>query len=263
VESSHEEAIISAAVAAGIIASSSESDQIPLPGDWASGLQERVQLNVNVRRDLSRGVEEMFGDAIQRVADDISEAIDEGVSGEMNATDVVSNVVTGVLNTGESDFNFKNSIHEFRRIVSHEVASVADETGKTLAAMNPAVDLVRWELSGRHHLLSSSPDVCDILSIQNLYGYGSGLYHPSVVPSLPHPHCECRQRVVLKEETSEWFSGGSREVPDKPSFDESTIADLMDRSDAGNRSITDNHVSNQMGLMERVLGAVHENPRGL
>jgi broad-specificity NMP kinase len=143
-----------------------------------------------------------------------------------------------------------------KRIISHEVASVADETSKTLTALNPAVGYVEWNLSPRH----PAPDVCDVLATQDLYGAGPGVYPTAVVPSLPHPHCLCNTRAIVRS-PSEWTT--ENEVPDEPDIDENAVRELMEEvREEGQRSITDAHVSSQTEALQEILSQVHENPRG-
>jgi len=286
----HEEALIAAALAAGLFGSEDEArQQVPPVGQWAPRFRERVRLHIQVRRGLSDdmdpegyitrivssvgseidsaigaatgesgGVEEAAQKTASEVARDIGAAIaDDDLSGALDS------VGLGALVDEDSSFDLQSAKQlgsNLRRVISHEVAHVADEAGKTLAALNPAVKYSVWELSARHHTLESSPDVCDVLANADLYGHGEGVYPKSVVPSLPHPHCECRQRVVLKD-PSDWFGGDDRPVPDEPDIGEAAVRDLMDDMD-GERTVTGSHVANQSDMLRRVLSAVHENPRG-
>ena len=177
-------------------------------------------------------------------------------------SDALSEIGQEGLVTEDSDFSLSSAAQLYRntkRIISHEVAAYADEVGKTLTALNPAVAFVRWELSARHDTLSSSPDVCDVISELDPYGYGEGLWHKKTVPQIPHPHCECRQSVVLKD-PSEW--GSSRDIPDEPDVQEAQVRNLMEGIE-GERAVTDAHVSSQTETLRNVVSAVHENPRGL
>lgn len=286
----HEEALIAAAVAAGLYASLPEArEQLPPVSEWAPRFRERISMHIQVRRGLDEdltpegyitrilssvgseidsaigsamgkrgGVEEAAQKTVSEVVRDIGAALADD-----DLSDALDSVGLGALVGEDSSFDMEGARQlgsNLRRVISHEVAHVADEAGKTLAALNPAVDLVQWELSARHHALSSSPDVCDVLATADLYGYGAGVYHPATVPSLPHPHCECRQSTILKP-VSEWFSGESREIPDQPDLQYGRVRSMMEDAE-GDRSLTQGYLETTQDEMRRVIGAVHENPRG-
>lgn len=286
----HEEALIAAAIAAGLFGSEEEArEQVPPIGEWAPRFRERIRINIQVRRGLSDDMEpeayitrilssvgseidsaigaatgESGGveEAAQRTASEVARDIGAAIADD-DLSEALDSVGLGALVDEKSSFDLQGAKQlgsNLRRVISHEVASVADEAGKTLSALNPAVDLVRWELSARHHTLASSPDICDVLANADLYGYGDGVYHPATVPSLPHPHCECRQSTILKP-VSEWFSGDDREIPHEPYVPDDDVRGLMDGMD-GDRTVTEAHVVNQSDMLRRVLSAVHENPRG-
>jgi hypothetical protein len=288
--SAHEEALTAAAVAAGLYALMGEAEeQVPGVGQWAPDFRERIRIHIQVRRGLDEdmtpegyitrilssvgseidsaigsamgergGVEEAAQRTAAEVARDIGAAIaDDDLRGALDS------VGLGALVDEDSVFDLQSARQlgsNLRRVISHEVAHVADEAGKTLAALNPAVDLVRWELSARHPTLSSSPDICDVLATADLYGYGAGLYHPATVPALPHPHCECSIETVLKD-VSEWFSGDSREVPGEPDLKYGRVRSMMEEAE-GERSLTQDYLERTQNDMRRVLSAVHDNLRG-
>ena len=148
--------------------------------------------------------------------------------------------------------------NNMKRLVAHEIASAADEAGKQLAAQSPVVDLVRWTLSSRHHALESSPDACDVLAQADLYGWGPGLYHPSTVPALPHPWCECRIEVTTKRPSQRPTGSEEREVPDRP--EDVPVQTIMEETD-GERTVTEAHAEAQREMIDRALRMGHENER--
>jgi hypothetical protein len=265
----HEAAIL-AAIA--LIPGTSE-DEAPLPNNYASG----ETFNINARRPVSESTGEIIDRIISSVGNDISDSIDEA-SGSKTISETVKNITAAVadndlsgaleevgqgdLVSEDSDFSM-DSLSELynntKRVLSHEAAVSADETGKSLVALNPAVDFAKWELSFRHNTLSSSPDVCDVFASIDPYGYGEGVWHKKTIPSLPHPHCECRQSVILAD-PSDW--GSSREVPDEPSFSKDAIEGLMEDVE-GKRTVTEAHVDNQSSLLKELVSKAHENPRGI
>lgn len=94
-------------------------------------------------------------------------------------------------------------LSDARRIAVTEPNTAYHEANVQGMIQSPVVDLSKWNTSGRHDGLHSAPDVCDVLEDADLYGYGPGVYHKSVVPSLPHPACGCHVSAVLLK-PAEW-----------------------------------------------------------
>jgi len=86
-----------------------------------------------------------------------------------------------------------------QRLARSEIANSAWESGLQSAEQSPIVKGIKWNLSSRHSIW----DVCDILSTQNLYGLGPGIYPPSKLPPRPHPNDLCFLTDVLRDAT-EW-----------------------------------------------------------
>jgi len=154
----------------------------------------------------------------------------------------------------------------FRRIEKNgtdAMSRILDEVAKDLAVHSPAVQLVEWELSDRHNTLESSPDECDVLALQDLYGFGSGMYHPKTTPPHPHPFCECQIRVVTRD-PSDW-STQKNERPKAFDIREDEVRELMQQVKAQmnvrGRAVTDTHVSNTVEIVEEAVAAAHNNPR--
>lgn len=97
----------------------------------------------------------------------------------------------------------RSLLFDSRRIATSEINQAYDASDKVAAAESPVVDVLQWEVSGRHAGLPSSPDVCDVAAEADLQGLGPGRYHKATVPSLLHPHCACRTRKILLD-PSEW-----------------------------------------------------------
>jgi hypothetical protein len=88
-------------------------------------------------------------------------------------------------------------------IAIHEINSAFDESEKMAAAKSPVVQAVKWQVSGRHAGLWSSPDICDLAAEADTYGLGPGVYPPEACPSLMHPRCGCSTVKVLRR-PEEW-----------------------------------------------------------
>lgn len=88
-----------------------------------------------------------------------------------------------------------------QRLARSEIANSAWEAGLQSAEQSPIVKGIKWNLSSRHSIW----DVCDILSTQDLYGLGPGVY-PAIggkLPPRPHPNDLCFLTDVLRD-ASEW-----------------------------------------------------------
>jgi len=160
----------------------------------------------------------------------------------------------------EVDLGIGTGPHVFgnlERMGETELSAVVDETSKQVAAKNPAIDLLEWTLSpahgGRH-----APDACDLFAQEDLHGFGGGLYHPSYIPSQPHPRCKCSVVAVLKSPEN-W--GTRRPAPDRPAIEPQALKSRM-KQYSGDRTVTDAHAEKQAKEMRDVIGLVHESPRG-
>jgi hypothetical protein len=99
---------------------------------------------------------------------------------------------------------------------------------------------------------------CDVLASADLHGFGEGLYHPSTVPALPHPWCECRIEVTIKRPSQRPTGSEEREVPDRP--EDVPVQAIMEETD-GERAVTEAHVKAQREMIDRALRIGHENER--
>lgn len=97
----------------------------------------------------------------------------------------------------------RSLISDARRIAVTEINTSYFEADRVGNAESPVIKLVRWELSGRHEGLRTSPDVCDYYAYGDLHGFGPGLFHPETVPALPHPYCGCSINPITRP-PEEW-----------------------------------------------------------
>lgn len=82
----------------------------------------------------------------------------------------------------------------------------------------PGVIGYQWRLSNRHadHQHGGSrEDVCDILSHQNAYGLGPGIYPAEHVPKLPHACCLCTCTMVMDRKHFERDEAERGQVPEE------------------------------------------------
>lgn len=119
------------------------------------------------------------------------------------------------------------------RIMVTETNQANDFADKVASAASPVVDLLKWEVSGRHYSLPSSPDICSIYHKANFTGYGEGLWHPESVPPLPHPFCACHTSKILRP-VSDWGKP-KRPLPTPGELSEAEATAIMEAVAATHR----------------------------
>lgn len=115
------------------------------------------------------------------------------------------------VNKGEIDlFINTDTIKEVRsllvdatRIVRTEIPTAYREANLLASIESPVVKLLKWEVSGRHYGLPSSPDVCTIFHESDQFGFGAGVFPIRSLPSTPHPNCGCYQSEIFRG-PNEW-----------------------------------------------------------
>lgn len=152
----------------------------------------------------------------------------------------------------------KRLMFDARRIAVSEINTAYAEASRVGAVRSPVVKGVKWQTSGRHDGLFSSPDVCDVLESADLHGLGEGIYHPETLPALPHPNCGCTKIDVLKE-PAEWFQEDQRSIdkPRKYSTDE-VEGILKQFEDARSPTLTPNYVKRQTDELNRTSSLAFE-----
>lgn len=145
------------------------------------------------------------------------------------------------------------------RIAVHETNTAYHESNRASMERSPVVGLVRWQLSGRHAGLPSSPDVCDIVAEADLHGFGAGVYHKATAPSLLHPFCQCRVVAVLREPSA--WDDPPRDVPTPRPVPAGLADRTMQQATAtadNPRTITPKHIDRQRRMAEEALQAAHD-----
>lgn len=122
------------------------------------------------------------------------------------------------------------------RIARTEMANYYRESNNQLLVSSGLVVAVKWQLSGAHPVA----DVCDVLALSDLYGFGPGYYDPRQFPAGPHPNCGCYQGgPVLYRSPADWnrpagelrgISGGAARffIPDSAEHSAKYIARQID-----------------------------------
>lgn len=110
------------------------------------------------------------------------------------------------LKVGASD-ELKRLINKIlsdaRRIAVTEIDSAYHEGERIASIRNPIIKAIKWNLSGRHEGLWSSPDICDVYAQADSNGLGEGVFYPETLPPKPHPNCACSREYVTRS-ASEW-----------------------------------------------------------
>jgi len=218
--------------------------------------------------------------SVEAAAEDVDDAIDSaigrGVSNQRLTDDLATILARGnedlqdTLNTmdgggdidpdadpvilDEEDFKQAQKLEfDARRIGVSEINSHYHEADVVAGVQSPVVDLLRWRTSSQHtEDKRYVPDICDVMEQTDLYGFGEGLFHPAVAPSLVHPFCQCRYEKVLKDPAD--YGDGNRDLPDELDATEELIQDALDRLE-GERSITDAYVSSQRDMLQEHVDA--------
>lgn len=87
-----------------------------------------------------------------------------------------------------------------RRIAVTETHNARAEAEVQHFIADPYIRAVAWRLAPDRGTQEGSPDECNVLAEQDLYGLGDGIYPCDKVPLSPHPFCRC-ERVPVTQDT--------------------------------------------------------------
>lgn len=107
----------------------------------------------------------------------------------------------------------KNLLFDARRIAVTEVANAYHEADRIASVESEVVAGMKWQVSGRHYGLPTSPDSCTFLHETDQYGLGAGVFYPETCPSLQHPFCACYTLKTFRDPV-DW--GTPKEEPSAP-----------------------------------------------
>lgn len=141
----------------------------------------------------------------------IGSAIARGAPANVFAKDVAAlllgeDVDTALYGLHASDVTGLRTLwYDARRIAVSETNNAHREASNMALVQTGIIAAAKWQLSGRHEGLKSSPDECDELAEADEYGYGPGYYPPEEWPDAPHPFCGCTQGgPVVYKDPDEW-----------------------------------------------------------
>ena len=180
-------------------------------------LNARVPAVIAARRQGSATYETLIQRNIQGAGPELDNLITQSVSRGVAPRQLAKDI-TALLRERESALdpdaygidpsqvaNLRRLQSDSRRIAVTETMNALREANNQAMQVSPVVRAVRWQRSGRHGGLPSTPDECDVLAECDFYGFGPGYYPPERFPLAPHPYCACVQGgPTLLRPPSEW-----------------------------------------------------------
>jgi hypothetical protein len=113
----------------------------------------------------------------------------------------------------------KKLMFDMDRIARSEINNAYTEADRAGSERSPVVKGIKWNVSGRHAGLPSSPDICDVYAEADDHGLGPGVYFAETLPARPHPFCLCSLEYVTRP-PEDW---------DKPKPEPSSPKELSDK----------------------------------
>ncbi|MCP9290006.1 hypothetical protein [Gracilimonas sediminicola] len=197
-----------------------------------------------IERVLQEGIEQ--GRAMSKIQADIARNLSFGNRDIQGLLDSVRGRGTFSLSDlkiggSETTKTINKLLSDARRIAVTEIDVAYHEGDRIASVRSPIIKALKWQTSGRHDGLYSSPDICDIHEQADLYGLGPGVYYPETIPVKPHPNCGCT-RLYVTREVSEWDK--PKDAPSRPR--EATANEineiLQENKHSGSRTITDRYI---------------------
>ena len=96
----------------------------------------------------------------------------------------------GLVTSPQEMKRLKSLFYDARRIAVTEINTAYFEADRLSAHESDVVGFVKWQVSGRHYGLKSSPDICTYYHEAD-HGHGKGIFIPDQAPPRPHPFCAC------------------------------------------------------------------------
>lgn len=148
-----------------------------------------------------------------------------------------------------ADYNkARTALFDARRIVVTENNNAFRESALQSAIESPVVGYAKWNVSGRHYGLPSSPDVCTVWHESDLFGVGAGVFPLQNFPSAPHPWCGCYKYDVLR--TPDQWNEPKPQAMQPPDLTESRFEDMF-------KDKTENHLKRQIEISNGLLKSAY------
>jgi hypothetical protein len=162
----------------------------------------------------------------------------------------------------------RSLLFDARRIMVTETNTAYFEADRAAAVESPVVDLVFWQVSGRHYGLPSSPDVCTVYHEGDHHGYGPGLFNPQNVPAKPHPFCACYTLPQTREPGT--WDDPKRPIPTPRTASEGQVERILEGASkrvealgGTPRTITEKHLERQLNMTNDGLRFADEAARAV
>ncbi|MFH5884088.1 hypothetical protein ACG2F4_07235 [Halalkalibaculum sp. DA3122] len=242
-------------------------------------IPDRALETMMLRRGLNaKNYQSVIKRGLQRAATDIDDylasAVGRGVSADRAAKELAgilsrnNDTVLGLvedgrlmksninkaLRTGEIDvMDYRDAsqiLYDSRRIVVTEINTAHREADLLAQDRSPIVKASKWQVSGRHYGLPSSPCVCTVYHETDQFGLGPGVFPTRNFPSTPHPHCGCYPEAVIIEDPAQWGTGGEP-LQEPNDFTEDQLQTMF--SDK-----TDYHMKRQIDTANKYLNLAYQ-----
>lgn len=268
----HVEAINRATSAAGVSAISVSFNDIP---------DQALEIMMLRRGINSKNYQSVIRRGLQGIAPDIDQylasAVGRGISGDRAAKelagilsrgneDVLSLVDDGrlmksninkALREGDIDVMTYNRaskvLNDSRMIMVTEINTAHREADLLSQDRSPIVGASKWQVSGRHYGLSSSPDVCTIYHESDQFGLGAGVFPTRNYPSTPHPYCGCHPEAQILD-PDQWGNGSVGLQQPRDYTEDQLRAMFSDK--------TENHFTNQVEVANKYQRLAYQVAQG-
>lgn len=175
----------------------------PIRQGFSSSYQYRTLINEGLAQ-LQDDLDRLIGSAIQRgiSADNLTKEMAVMLSKndpEFNRVlrqlgprgGRLRNAMKGVDLSQPQIDKAKKFLTKMRRIAVSEINNAYTEADRLSSIQSKVVRYNRWEVSGKHWGVYSTPDSCTFNYEVDQYGLGKGVFYPETTPALMHPFCGC------------------------------------------------------------------------
>ena len=247
-----------------------------------NGIPDQALETMMLRRGInSRNYQSVIKRGLQNIAPDIDQylgsAVGRGISGDRAAKelagilsrgnkDVLSLVddnrltqssINKALREGDIDVMTYNRasqvLNDSRMIMVTEINTAHREADLLSQDRSPIVGASRWQVSGRHYGLDTTPDVCTVYHESDQFGLGTGVFPTKNLPSTPHPYCGCHPEAVIME-PEQWGSGGAQ-LRQPPTLNESDFRSRF-------QDKTDNHLERNIQIANKYQRLAYQVAQG-
>lgn len=173
-------------------------------------------------------------------------------NGRLSTPKIKAALKEGTIN--EETFNEAREIlWKSKRIMRTEINTAYREADVISSYKTPVVGYLKWEVSGRHFGVWSSPDICTFYYEDDQFGLGSGVFPILNLPGTPHPNCGCYSTEVYRSPKN--WEKQKPGVVEPPTMTHPGIMKLLNERAKTNkhlaeglRRVTESHIKTQINL---------------